>query len=257
MSFDFLGTFNSTQFERFIDFARSQLPLIEARIKHLDLDIVRIGGLSFTFDSNNVPTAVTASPSDSYLGKLLAAYEVLGGNPFFDLRTRNKTQALFVLAGSESNPATTMSNGEPLPTRGLRDAFSAELMRSLRKPLYDTLDRRFERLERKIRRALDYADQLQDEINDLRVLQSAGTLEGSLEYVANQIEQLFGNTNYRAIYADAGGDPLGINTYAPFSQYDVAPNKDPAAGGPQREVFRPQRQGTGFVGPGSKGSSTV
>lgn len=252
--YDFLGTFNRSQFERFIAFARSQLPLVEARILHLGAEIERTGRLVFSFDSNNVPASVTASPSDSYLGKLLAAYEVLGGNPFYDLRTRNKTQALFVVSGVENSPAVSMSNGEPMPTKGLRDAYSAELIRRLKDPLHDTLTRRFEKLERKIRRSLDYVDQLEDEIADLRVLQAAATLDGSLEFVANQIQELFGDRNYRAIYDDGGKDPMGINVYAPFSQYDVEPSQDPVVGGPQREVLRPQRQDTGFIGPGEKGS---
>lgn len=250
---DFLGTFNKSQFTRFIAFARSQLALVEARIAHLNIDAERIGRLVFSYDSNNMPIAVAASPAESYLGKLLAAYEVLGGNPFYDLRTRSRSQALFVVAGSESSAASLMSNGEPLPVRGLRDAYSAELIRKVRTPLNDTLNFRFERLERKIRRSIDYVDQLEDEIADLRVLQSAATVDGSLEFIANQIQELFGDRNYRAIYDDGGNDPTGINVYAPFSQYDVEPSQDPVVGGPTREVFRPQRQDSGFIGPGEKG----
>lgn len=257
MAHDFLGTFNASQFSRFIAFARSQLSLVEARIAHLDIEAERTGKLVFSFDSNNMPVAVTASPSDSYIGKLLAAYEVLGGNPFYDLRTRSRTQALFVLPGAENSPAVTMSNGEPLPTKGLRDAFSAELIRKVRNPINDVIRYRFEQLERKIRRAIDYVDQLEDEIADLRVLQSAATVEGSLEFIANQIQELFGDRNYRAIYDDAGNDPTGINVYAPFSQYDVEPSQDPVVGGPNREVLRPQRQDSGFIGPGEKGSSNA
>lgn len=251
--YDFLGTFNASQFSRFIAFARSQLPLIEARIAHLGVEMERAGRLVFSFDSNNVPMTVTASPADSYMGKLLAVYEVLGGNPFYDLRTRNKSQALFVLPGAENSPAVHMSNGEPMPTKGLRDAFSAELVRRLKDPFSDTLARRFEKIERKIRRLLDYVDQLEDEVSDLRVLQAAATLEGSLEFIANQIQELFGDRNYRAIYDDGGSDPMGVNVYAPFSQYDVEPSQDPVVGGPAREVLRPQRQDTGFIGPGEKG----
>ena len=254
--YDFLGTFNKSQFERFINFARSQVTLVDARIAHLETEAERIGRLVFTFDTNNIPESVTATPSDSYLGKLLAAYEVLGGHPFYDLRSRNKTQPLFVLRSTDDSPATVMSNGEPLPTKGLRDAYSAELIRGLRNPLQATLTRRFERLERKIRRALDYTDQLQDEISDLRVVQSAATIEGSLEAIAAQIQELFGDRNYRAIYDDSSQDPLGINTYAPFSQYDVEPSVDPVVGGPQREVLRPQRQDSGYVGPGGTGTTT-
>lgn len=257
MAFDFLGTFNKSQFERFVSFARTQLPLIESRIQHNTRELARIGTLRFSFDASNIPNAVSADPETSLLGKLLAAYEVLGGNPFLDLRTRGKEQAVFVRRGSEALPASTMSSGEVLPSKGLRDAYSAELMRSLRTPVQDTLRWRFENLERRIRRALDYSDQLASENASLQVYVAAATVEGSLEFISNHIQQLFGDRTYRAIYDDANSDPLGLNTYAPFSQYDVEPSTDPAVGGPERVAELPRRQDSGFIGPGAKkGTST-
>lgn len=251
----FLGTFNKSQFERFVAFARSQLSVATARVQHLQAELGRTGTLRFKFSVTNVPETVTATPSDSYLGKLLAAYQVLGGNPFFDLRVRNKDQAIFVPQGTAAIPPTTMSNGEVMGAKGLQDAFSAELIRSLRRPVQDVLDYRFSILERKIRRALDYADQLQDEIANLKVMQAAATTKGSLEFIANQIQQLISDRNYRAIYDDQSTDPLGLNTYAPFSQYDVDAPIDPASGAPNRVVGRPQRQDSGFVSPGGSGAS--
>lgn len=253
MAFDFGGTFNRSQFERFLAFVRAQQAQVEARILHLEAEIARTGTLEFRFDSNNVPEAVTANPSDSYLGKLLAAYEVLGGNPFLDLRSRNRDQAVFVLPGTAAIPATRMSSGEVLGSRGLQDAYSAELIRRLRRPVQDVLDYRFASLERKIRRAIDYAEQLEDEIRELQVMSSAATASGSLDAVANEIQQLINNRNYRAIYDDQGSDPLGLNAYAPFSEYDVDPPVDPVIGAPTRVVERPQRQGSGFVAPGETG----
>lgn len=254
MAFDWLGTFNASQFERFLAFARAQQGQVESRILHLKAEVGRTGTLIFRFDSNHVPEAVTANPSDSYLGKLLAAYEVLGGNPFLDLRSRNRDQAVFVLQGSAAIPSTRMSSGEVLSARGLQDAYSAELVRKLRRPMQEALDFRFTALERKIRRALDYAEQLDDEIRELEVMRAAATTAGSLEAVASQIQQLINNRNYRAIYDDQGSDPLGLNTHAPLSQYDVDPPVDPVVGAPNRVVERPQRQGSGFVGPGESGT---
>lgn len=250
--FDFLGTFNKSQFERFIAFARGQLPLVDSKIEHLRAEKSRTGSLVFSFGDDNVPVSVEPEPVESYLGKLLAAYEVLGGNPFLELRTRSRSQAIFLLRGTEANPAMAMSNGEPLPGGSLQDAFTAELMRRIRSPITEALDYRLTLLERKIRRALDYGDQLDLEIAESQIIRAAATTQGSLEFVANQIQQLFGDRNYRAIYDDGASDPLGINTHAPFSQYDVEPNLDPS--GPSRIVERPQRQDSGFVGPGG-GSS--
>lgn len=255
MAFDsWLGTFNKSQFDRFITFVRSQVAAIDAKILHLKAELARTGSLTFSFGADNVPEAVTANPSDSYLGKLLAAYEVLGGNPFFDLRARNKNQAVFVVQGTVTNPSTYMSSGEVLGSKGLQDAFSSELVRKLRRPVQETLDYRFNVLERKIRRAMDYADQLNDEIKELEATRAAATSEGSVEFIANQVQQLIGSRNYRAIYDDHAADPLGLNSYAPFSQYDVETPVDPIIGAPHRVVTNPQRQGTGFVGPGDQGT---
>lgn len=249
-----LGTFNRSQFSRFVAFARSQLPSVAGRIQHLRAELSRTGALRFTFGPDNLPMAVTANPSDSYLGKLLAAYQVLGGNPFFDMRSRNKDQAIFVPQGTSANSPTSMSNGEVMGAKGLQDAFSSELIRKLRGPIQETLDYRFSMLERKMRRAIDYADQLEEEIASLELTQAAATTKGSLEFIANQIQQLISDRNYRAIYDDQSTDPVGLNTYAPFSQYDVEAPIDPVIGAPNRVVERPQRQDSGFVGPGGSGS---
>ena len=253
MAHDFLGTFNKSQFERLVTFARSQVGLIEGRLRHIVKEQERIGTLTFGFDSDNVPNSVSAKPNNSYLAKLLSAYEVLGGNPFYDLRTRSKTQALFVVKGSEDSPAMWVSNGEPLPTRGLRDAYSAELVRRIRAPLQGALERRFEALERKIRRAIDYYEQLSAEASVLRVWEGAATLSGSLEDVSTQIQDLFGDRNYRAIFDDGGADPIGATTYAPFSTFDV--ERPETTNIPTRTVPQPQRQSTGYVKPGSEGST--
>lgn len=244
MAHDFLGTFNRSQWDRFLHFARSQLPVAQARIQHLEAEIQRIGIVVFKYD-RGIPQGFAADPPTAYLGKLLAAYEVQGGNPFLDLRTRLKNDPVFVVRGSEANFATYMSNGEAIGARGLSDAPTAEYMRQARSWIDDTLQYRFGALERKIRRALDYSEQLQQEIEDLKVIVSAATLNGSLEAIANQIGQIFGDRNYRAIFDDSGSDPFGFNTYAPFSSYDAqGSNAD-----------SPQRQNTGFVGPGQKGAA--
>jgi hypothetical protein len=250
MAYDHLGTFNKSQIERFLAFARSQLPLATARIQHLQAEVSRIGTVVFRYNKG-VPLGLSGNPSNSYLAKLLAAYEVLGGNPFIDLRVRLKTDPVYVVSGDESTSPSYLSNGEVMGTKGLADGVSAELMRSARTWVDDTIQARFERLERKIRRAVDYSDQLKDEITQLQTLQKAATVTGSLEDIANQIHQLLGDKNYRAVFDDGGKDPYGMTTYAPFGGYDAVPSQDPNA--VDRVAPSPQRQNTGFVGPGEKG----
>lgn len=250
MAHDFLGTFNKSQVDRFLSWARSQLPLISARINHLNAEISRVGVVVFRFDQG-VPVEFVADPPGSYLGQLLAAYEVQGGNPFIDLRARLQNNPIFTIRGTESASPTYMSNGEVMGAKGLADAPSAELVRRARTWLDDTLNARYGRLERKIRRAVDYTDQLREEIRVLTRIQSAATVEGSLEQLSETIQQLISDPNYRAVFNDSGNDRFGFTTYAPFGSYDVAQSDDPNA--VDRVAAAPQRQDGGYVGPGQRG----
>lgn len=249
MSFDWLGTFNRSQLDRFLAFARTQLPLVDARIQHLEAEQNRLGVVSFRYEQG-IPKEFIADPAESYIGKLLAAYEVLGGNPFHDLRVRLRTDPVFAIRGSETTPTQFMSNGEVIGARGLADAPSAEIMRLARGWLESTLIGRFDKLERKIRRALDYADELEREIANLKLIKQSVEIDGSFEQLADQLVQLISDPNYRAIFDDGGKDPFGLTTYAPFSSYDATPSNDPNL--VDRTADTAQRQNKGYVGPGEK-----
>lgn len=250
MAFDFLGTFNQSQLTRFMAFARAQLPLVDTRILHLAAEQNRLGAVVFKYEGG-IPVGYSADPSESYLGRLLAAYEVLGGNPFHDLRVRFRTQPIFLVRGTESTPAQYMSNGEVVGAKGLADAPSAVLMGRARVWLEDAIQGRFGSLERKIRRSLDYADQLQQEMDMLTRIKATVEVEGSFEEIAMQLNELMSDPNYRAIFDDQGKDPFGFTTYAPFSAYDAVVSSDPNK--VDRVADGPQRQNKGFVGPGEKG----
>jgi len=247
LSHDFLGTFNRSQFERFLAYARSQLPLVEGRIQHLNAEISRIGSIIFRYD-RGIPKGYSADPAESYLGRLLGAYEVLGGDPFIDLRVRLRNDPVFRVKGTESTISQYMSNGEVVGGKGLADAPTAELIRSGQAWLDDTMKARFGSLERKIRRAVDYSDELQNEVQTLTTIQKAGSIQGSLEFIAAQVNQYLNDNNYRAVYNDGSSDKFGFNVYAPFSSYDMG-------GDGSRVAETPQRQNAGFVGPGSSGTA--
>lgn len=248
MAYEFLGTFNRSQFNDFLAFARSQLPYATARIRFLTSESNRIGTVAFKFN-DGVPEGYAATPEESYLGKLLAAYEVLGGNPFLNLRIRQRSQTVYIIQGSETTPAQFTSSGEVVGGRGLMDGPTAELMRVAKSWVNETLQARFNRLERKIRRAMDYRDQLQREIAELEVIQLAAETRGSLEFIASQINEFLDDSNYRAIYDDQGADRFGLKTYAPFSSYDATPPADPNAD-VNRERATGQRESGGYRGPG-------
>jgi hypothetical protein len=246
MAFDFLGTFNKAQFDRFMAFARANLYLVDARIRHLSMEQVRVGTVVFRHDptSGDVIGYVASDP-DSYIGKLLAAYEVLGGNPFLDLDLRLINDPIFRRRGSEADGLSQyMSNGEVIGAPGLADAPSADAFREARQWLDPLLEYRFERLERKIRRAMDYYDQLQAEIDVLTAIKQGDTVPGSLEYQAKVITDMINDPLYRAIHS--GTDPRGAGNYAPFSSYDA--DADGTTGIPAGSV---QRQDSGLVQKGA------
>ena len=254
MSYDYLGTFNRSQLERFLAFSRSQLPLIEERRAHLNSELSRIGTVVMQFEKG-VPLGYSAEPDTSYIAKLLRAYEVLGGNAMKDLRLRLRGDPIYIVKGDLTVSPQYTSGGEPIGGKGLADGPTAVLMARARGWLNDTFHHRFDRLERKIRRAMDYADQIQQELNELELVQQAAEVSGSFEFIVSQIEQYIQNNNYRAIYDDqATGkeDPLGLLTHALLSSYDVEVPADPNV--TPRTAVGPQKQWGGVIEAGEQGS---
>lgn len=220
--FQFLGTFNKTQFERLVAYARSRLSLIDPRIKHLTAEIQRVGYLQFVYDKAGNPTSYSTGAQGSpttYIGKLMAAYEVLGGDPFFDLQVRSMNDPVYRLKGTEDATAKILSNGEPIPHAGLSDSPSGNAVRTIKSWLQDDLER-LDRLERKIRRTVDYSDQLQLEIEKLESIRKSVEVDDSLENLVSFVQQLLSDPTYRAIADDRGKDPFGKFIYAPMSSYE-------------------------------------
>lgn len=248
MSLDFKGTFNRSQFERFSAFARGQLGVVPARLKHLAAEQLRVGTLVFSYDANGKPLAYSPEPTTSYLGRLLAAYEILGGDAFYDLNVRSRAQAVFLIRGDETTPAQLMSNGEVVGTPGLGDRGTAELMGPARAWLDETLHRRREYLERKIRRLIDYADQLQMEQESLARIVLGVEAEGSLDNLLAQIQAYIDDPSYRPAYDDRGTDPDGKLTGAPLAPYSVGPDRAPT------DVYGKDSGNRGVVKPGEGGA---
>jgi hypothetical protein len=221
LPYNFLGTFNKSQFDRFVDYARSILLYVDNRIKHLTIEQQRIGFLKFSYDPAGRPISYsTGSPGFvTYIGKLVQAYEILGGDPFHDLQVRTKSDPVYYLKGDEVATSKIMSNGEPIPQAGLADAVSGNAVRGIRQWMDDHLDR-FERLERKIRRAIDYADQIQDEIDTLNKVRQSAETDGSMENLIALVNSLFSDSSYRSITDDMKSDIYGKLAYAPMSSYD-------------------------------------
>lgn len=231
MAFDFLGTFNRSMFERLLAFSKEQLAYIDGRILHLAAEQQRVGFLRFSFDSKGQPTGyTTGSPGVStYIGKLMSAYEVLGGDPFFDLQVRGMNEPVHFLRGTHSATAKFLSNGEPIPQSGRADARSGNAVRAVKSWTADILERRGQ-IERKVRRMMDYSDQLGEEMEELLQVRLGVEVEGSLLYLANEINGLLSDPTFRAIADDKGQDPYGKFVLAPFSSYDSGRGRDATEG---------------------------
>ncbi len=246
MAHDILGTFNRAQFDRFATFAQGQLALAEGRIQHLQAEIDRIGTVTFSFDEGGVPLGYTAT-ADSYIGRLMALYEILGGDALHDLQIRSMTQPVFLMRADESTNPQILSNGEIMGMPGLADAPSAELMQASRSWLLDTFQYRRDSVERKIRRMMDYSDQLQAEVNLLFRITRDQSVAGSLANLFQDITDLIEDRSYRAVTKDE--DAFGKKAYAPFAGYMPGPD------GAEAEDYSRTLDGTSV--PGSKGGKTT
>ena len=236
MAFDFLGTFNKSQFDRFIEFARKQLVDVGGRIAHLTYEKSRIGSLAFEYDAGGVPTKYTvSSATTTYIGGLVAAYEALGGDVIHDLQVRTRNQSIFLEAGSDTTSPSRMSSGDYVAAKGLGDAVSAEWVRQARSWMASPIHYRREYLERKIRRAIDYVEQLDDELAVLTVIGESKDTRDSLEFVATAVQSLLSDLNYRPIFDDKGADPHGKTSNAPLLPYSKT-GADPETVSPDPEM---------------------
>ncbi len=225
MAYDFLGTFNNHQFARLDSFLTNQGVDIPGRLAHLIAEQSRIGTLTFSYDSGGNPIGYNASPPTSYIAKLVAAYEILGGDPLFDLQIRSMSQPVFVVAGDSVVPSQQLSSGDVLGMAGLNDGLTAQLVQQMRQQAQEAIQYKRENIERKVRRAMDYSDQLGAEITLLKNVLNDATALGSLANLTNQVTTLLADPTYRAAYNDTNNDIHGKLTHAPFSQWDPGPDR--------------------------------
>lgn len=230
MAFEILGTFTASQFTRYSTWLQAQTGQVQARIQHLQAEIDRIGGLSFAYDQGGVPTHITPSDETTYIGALYQVYEALGGDPEFDLQVRSMAQPVFLTQGTENQLSQLMSNGEVVGTPGLQDANTAELIRQARDWVFDVQFYRRDLLERKIRRAMDYVDQLQAEVTLLQGIMADASTAGSLAFILAGINGLITDRTYVPAQNDANApDPHGKMAYAPVAAYmPPPPGTDPS-----------------------------
>lgn len=148
----------------------------------------------FTTEYDGPKPVRFSANAGSYAAKLLEAYRVFGGNPETDMLLRTRDLPVYKVSGTEikKNADTTVSGGySDVYSNGRRERggqrFDRDLglrVEALKEWQLDAIKLKREKLEFKIKRALDYSDQLQQEIELLDRLIGDDVTEGT---AANQV----------------------------------------------------------------------
>lgn len=175
MSFSFLGTWTTGQFEQLRVFAKIQEQDLLSRKAFLSRKITEVGVFSTEFDAETFhPIRYSVTPF-SYASKLFQAYRALGGNPEREFLLRTRDQPVFLTRGTSLNtedPTDSTSGYSDIYSNGRRyrgsqrfDRDVAVLVEKFKGWQLEAIKRKREHLEYKIKRALDYSDQLQIELD--------------------------------------------------------------------------------------------
>jgi hypothetical protein len=180
MAFSFYGTFTTAQFEQLRIFAKVQERDLKERRKWLQAAMERNGLFATEYDlATSLPVRFEAT-AGSYAAKLLIAYKALGGTPEKDMLLRTSDQPVYLTRGTNisSNAGTDPTSGySDTFTNGRRyrgtQRFDRDLgiqVDRLKSWQLEAIKRKRERLEFKIKRALDLSDQLQREADAIDAL---------------------------------------------------------------------------------------
>lgn len=222
MAYQFFGVFSTGQFEQLRIFAKVQERDLTARIAWLSAQLQRNGLFSTIYDqATNMPISYDVAPPNSYAAKLLVAYRALGGVPEKDFLLRTSDQPVYLTRTDNINP-----NEGSNPTSGYSDVFTnGRRIRGSQKFDRDigvkvdrfkswqleAIKHKREHLEFKIKRALDYSDQLQSEINAINVLLDT-TSNATVDDQIRTIQQYMfrtGASNVISNLADVFGLSIG------------------------------------------------
>lgn len=177
MAFNFFGTFSEGQWESFKAFVKIQEYELQLRFKWLNKQLEMNGKITTIYDETTNRPLEFSAPPNSYLGKLLTAYKILGGVPENDMLLRSFDKPVYL---TRSN-AIRYDNGvgvggySEIYSNGRRyrggQRFDRDLGLKVEKIKSWTLESikfKRENLEFKIKNAIDYSDQLQSEANKIK-----------------------------------------------------------------------------------------
>lgn len=181
MAYDFFGTFTTAQWLDFKDFVYTQRVELESRLRWLNAELTRIGVFTTDYADDGTPVSFFA-PANTYAGKLLAAFRMLGGVPERDMLLRTRDNPVFLQSGS---PISSGGDGHGTVYTNMRrdrgtDRYDRALGLAVGKVKtwnIEAIKLKKENLEYKIKRALDYSDQLQQEVVFIEKLLAEDALE--------------------------------------------------------------------------------
>lgn len=145
----------------------------------LEAELQKVGVFSTMYDDEDkYPVFFDCGPAESYGKKLLTAYKVLGGVPERDMLLRTSDKPVFLKRGVNATPtdpdsgySRDFSNGRVYRGSQRFDRSLGSKVEALKKWQLEAIKRKREHLELKIKRALDYSDQLGRERDMLTALQ--------------------------------------------------------------------------------------
>lgn len=193
IAFNFFGTFTSSQWAEFKAFVSIQKIDLYQRKAWIQKELTRCGVFVTDYDGPN-PVGF-AAVANSYADKLLQAYRILGGVPERDMLLRTSDIPVFLPAGSppDVDAGSVSGGGSDMMTNGRRlrgdQRFDRDLglkVEKLKSWQTEVIKLKRERIEYKIKRALDYSDQLQKESAMIDALMAGGL--GSPDDQINEVE---------------------------------------------------------------------
>lgn len=220
MAFNFAGTFTTGQWEAFKAFAQIQKRDLSLRKQWLQRELIRVGVFSTTFDETGTkPISYVAT---GYAGKLLTAYKILGGVPEQSMLLRTRDKPVFKTKSAGLNvqvDGTTDGGFSDVYSNGRRERggqrFDRDLcirVEKLKKWQLEAIKFKREKIEYKIKKALDYSDQIQQEIVMIDKLLSVGL--GSFEDQLVSIEVIMTRPGSANIVSNLD-DQFGLNIGRP------------------------------------------
>ena len=218
--FNFYGTFSIAQFEQLRVFAKVQERDLLSRQIWLSAQLQRNGIFSTLYNQQtNMPLSYDVAPPNSYAAKLMVAYRALGGVPEKDFLLRTMDQPVYlnrvdnISPNEGSNPTSgysdTFTNGRRIRGSQRFDRDIGTKVDKLKAPFLESIKHKREHLEFKIKRALDYSDQLQNEINAINVLLDT-TSNATVDDQIRTIQQYMFRTGAQNIVSDLA-DIFGLN----------------------------------------------